>query len=346
MKRVRPAIYGQMLMSIALVFCSFTVNGASVIGQIDKDETDSTKLLDSLQSRATSTRILVSINPLRLIVELLDVPFARLGMMGEVSTLLPRGSTPHDYVLKPSDLLRVQNADLVIWMGPKVEPYLTAVIARVDKKKVVDVSQLTALHRLPVRALLDNGKPVSAETGYHSQHSHGHHAEMAFDPHIWWSIENAQVIASQVLLASQGLSNLDAENRKLINQALLGVFQPLETLLSEKKAIADQYSPSFMLFHDGLQYMEFELGVTSIARVAMGDDHQPGIKTLLALKRRVAEEQVVCVVAEPSTNLSIINKIETTPPLQRVVIDSLGWEATSYLTMLSSAYDTLLSCHR
>lgn len=37
----------------------------------------------------------------------------------ETEVLLPDGASEHDYSLRPSDVKRLQNADLVVWVGPR-----------------------------------------------------------------------------------------------------------------------------------------------------------------------------------------------------------------------------------
>lgn len=37
----------------------------------------------------------------------------------ETQVLLPDGASEHDYSLRPSDVKRLQNADLVVWVGPR-----------------------------------------------------------------------------------------------------------------------------------------------------------------------------------------------------------------------------------
>ena len=292
-------------------------------------------LFSTASLASTPPSILVSIKPLQLIATTLNKPLLAQGAGFEVSTLLPPGSTPHDYVLKPSDIVRVLKADLIIWMGPVVEPYLAVVIARAEQGKVINISQLEGLKRLPFRALLEN----SDEHGNDKQHAHehGHDDVLQFDPHLWWSVDNAEVIAAEVLKA------LDVADAAL---EVTQVMQPIRALLASKKAQAMKQPPSFILFHDGLQYLESDLGVVSAARVALDDDHRPGIKTLLALKQKVKVNQVVCVVAETNTNVSIIHKIEDATPLRQIVIDSLGWGRESYQDMLEQAYDKILACHR
>ncbi len=39
----------------------------------------------------------------------------------ETQVLLPDGASEHDYSLRPSDVKkRLQNADLVVWIGPEM----------------------------------------------------------------------------------------------------------------------------------------------------------------------------------------------------------------------------------
>ncbi|PCJ46387.1 MAG: hypothetical protein COA99_02905 [Moraxellaceae bacterium] len=286
-------------------------------------------------------QILVSIKPIKLLVELLNDPLRQHSIDIEVSTLLPQGSTPHDYVLKPSDISKVLKADLLVWMGPVVEPYLTPIVARVDKAKVIDVSQLQGLLRLPVRPLLEMAGKASGQhdDDHHQGHSQTHnHQGMAFDPHVWWSLSNARLIAEEVM------SYLASDVIPQDNNRLDAVFLPMNDLLAKKRNQAKTQQPSFMLFHDGLHYVEEDLGVTSVARVALGDELRTGIKTLLALKQRVLDAKVVCVVAEPNTNVDILGKIEGESPLRVERVDSLGWDVESYQDMLSHVYEVLLGC--
>lgn len=42
----------------------------------------------------------------------------------ETQVLLPDGASEHDYSLRPSDVKRLQNADLVVWIGPEMEAFM------------------------------------------------------------------------------------------------------------------------------------------------------------------------------------------------------------------------------
>lgn len=52
--------------------------------------------------------------------------------------LLPANVSPHDFSLRPSHIRRLQGAELVVWFGPAIEPYLAKVMAQIpDHKQLI-----------------------------------------------------------------------------------------------------------------------------------------------------------------------------------------------------------------
>ncbi|MFW5680573.1 MAG: metal ABC transporter solute-binding protein, Zn/Mn family, partial [Pseudomonadota bacterium] len=49
--------------------------------------------------------------------------------IGEPTTLLPAGASPHAYALRPSEAARLERADLVVWVGPDLERFLERPLA-------------------------------------------------------------------------------------------------------------------------------------------------------------------------------------------------------------------------
>ena len=48
----------------------------------------------------------------------------------ETEVLLPDGASEHDYSLRPSDVKRLQNADLVVWVGPEMEAFMQKPVSK------------------------------------------------------------------------------------------------------------------------------------------------------------------------------------------------------------------------
>ena len=47
-----------------------------------------------------------------------------MGDLGTVNVLLPRAASAHQYTMRPSDARTLQGADLLVWMGPELTPWL------------------------------------------------------------------------------------------------------------------------------------------------------------------------------------------------------------------------------
>ena len=62
--------------------------------------------------------MVTSIKPLALIAQEIA------GDKVSVENLLPVKASPHDYPLRVSDIRRLQDADLVLWVGPSLETFL------------------------------------------------------------------------------------------------------------------------------------------------------------------------------------------------------------------------------
>ena len=85
-------------------------------------------------SANSSPRVLVSVHPIALMA-------ASLVPADQLTVLVPRGMTPHDFSLRPSDIDSIQTADIIIWAGVEAEPYLKGFVKRWPDKVWLDISQ-------------------------------------------------------------------------------------------------------------------------------------------------------------------------------------------------------------
>ena len=132
------------------------------------------------------------------------------GDRAEVATLLPPGTSPHDFALRPSQAHRLSDADAIVWVGEGLTPQLAGAIETLGAEAtVITLSDVPGvLHR----ARREN---IVFEDGDHhddSDHDHGHdhdHDQSADDPHLWLDPENADAWLSA--LATR-LGQLDPVN--------------------------------------------------------------------------------------------------------------------------------------
>ncbi|WP_375141910.1 metal ABC transporter solute-binding protein, Zn/Mn family, partial [Klebsiella pneumoniae] len=58
----------------------------------------------------------------------------------------PDGASEHDYSLRPSDVKRLQNADLVVWIGPEMEAFMDKSTQSIAANKKVTIAELGVAH--------------------------------------------------------------------------------------------------------------------------------------------------------------------------------------------------------
>lgn len=91
----------------------------------------------SMQASAETPEVLATLHPLTLLAASV-VPTTQL------QVLLPAGTDPHHFSLKPSDIDQLQEADIILWAGHQAEPYLSGFVRRWPEKNWIDVSQFAS----------------------------------------------------------------------------------------------------------------------------------------------------------------------------------------------------------
>ena len=128
--------------------------------------------------------------------------------VGSPKLIIPAGASPHEYSLRPSEAKSIQDADMVIWMGEDLAPWMENSIETLSKNAEV----ITLLEESGTK-LLDFREGVLFEEhdhGVHDDHDdHAGHDHGAFDPHAWQSLENAVIYVNNI---AAGLAQADPEN--------------------------------------------------------------------------------------------------------------------------------------
>lgn len=123
-------------------------------------------------------QVVVSIKPIHALTA------AIMAGVGEPSLILKGAASPHGYALSPSDARALQNADLLIWVGPGLEGFLVSSLdslaANATQVMLMEVEGLTLL---PWRDTHDHAHHEGH--GHHEDHHDDHedHAEAHHDDH-------------------------------------------------------------------------------------------------------------------------------------------------------------------
>lgn len=283
-------------------------------------------LLFSSYLFAGELKVVTTVKPLHLIVQELTDGVA------ESESLLPAGSSPHDYALRPSDVKKLRAADLVIWVGPELEMFLSKVLA--DSKSSL---ALTEQHTIDFRHY-EHGTEIN-----HSDHSHSHDG---IDPHLWLGPKQA-IQAANVI--SDTLIKLDPLHKARYEANLLQfvstVEQAIKDLDKELKPLAER---GYFVFHDGYGYFEEQFGLNNLGHFTVDPDRRPGAKTLVSIRRALKDKQAKCVFSEPQFSPAVVKSVVSGTEVNIGTLDPMATEVAeekgSYVQFLKELGQSFTNC--
>lgn len=287
--------------------------------------------LAQAESHVPATTLLASIRPIALIARELTA-----GLPVQVHTLLPAGTSTHDFSLRPRDVQQLHETPLVLWLGPEEEPYLARLLA--GQPNALAWSPLPDVLKRANRAALHDDEPA-ADAHHHAHHLHAG----ATDPHLWWSVHNALALASAL---QQHLTRQQPAWAATLQHNREQFARRLHPSLDTWRArFASGHKP-FLLAHDAFFYLEEDLGIHSDAALVLDPEQRPGLQHLLHLQQRIVRRDIGCVLTGAQVPDALIDRIDRTPPLLRIGVDELGWdyEGERYSEWLALTYDKLGRC--
>lgn len=255
---------------------------------------------------AKEIKVLTSIKPLQLIAAAIQQDIA------QPDVLLPIGTSPHHYALRPNDLERIQNADLFYWVGPDMEIFLTKTIQNRTKETI-------AIETLPNIQL----KHFSKNPEQHDSHDHEHEAGQ-IDPHLWLAPENANVIATKM---TTDLIALDPKNKQKYQQNLQSFKDQLNKTDQQIKAQLNQIKlKPYFVVHETYDYFENHYGIQHEGVFSINSNIIPGIKQITEMKERLKKAGDSCIFYEPPTKPKLIDTLSSGLTVNSYMLDAMGAE--------------------
>ena len=280
------------LMKAVILFCSLVVSlllTPLALSEASPPEKD---------ARLT---ILSSIRPLDLLVEEL------VGDLVEHDVLLEGHQSPHHLVLKMSHMKKLNEADLLLWVGPEMEQYLV-------KPAASSASEL-AMSKIPGVFWLENAERLKQQS---SEHSHA--AER--DPHIWLDLKNVESLAVALVARLNGL--MPAQHLLLQDrlQAFLKKLADMHRLL----ALELNSQVGFAAYHEGYAYFVNAYSLKQDAALVKNPTQKLSVKRRAELKNTLKNS--VCLIADTS-EMQAAQRYANLFQLELVEVDLLASSSVS-----------------
>lgn len=216
-----------------------------------------------------------------------------MGDLGTPAVLVERGSEPHSYQMRPSQARALAGADLVVWVGPELTPWMERALNGAPEATILPLLSDPAT----LRRTYDEAGEHSAEEGTdeHSgeEEDHDHHGT---DPHAWLDPANAK---AWVLLIRDALVRLDPDNaatyRANADQAAARIEAMQADVAAELAGLSDA---PLIMGHDAYGYFADRFGLTIAGTIEAGDAAHAGAAHLTALRDKLRDEQIRCLFPE------------------------------------------------
>ncbi len=290
-------------------------------------------------TQAANAAVVASLKPLGFIAS------AIADGVTDTQVLLPDGASEHDYSLRPSDVKRLQGADLVVWIGPEMEAFMEKSVKNIPNAKQVTIAQLNDVKPLLMKGADDDDDDHGHnDAGSEKSDEHHHHGD--YNMHLWLSPEIARASAvaiheKLVELMPQSRAKLDANLKDFEAQ-----------LAATDKQVGNELAPlkgkGYFVFHDAYGYYEKHYGLTPLGHFTVNPEIQPGAQRLHEIRTQLVEQKATCVFAEPQFRPAVVEAVARGTSVRMGTLDPLGTNIqlskASYSQFLSQLANQYASC--
>lgn len=224
-------------------------------------------------ARAEGLYVVASTFPMYQLLQ--QVTQGREGM--RTALLIPaQTGCPHDYMMSPADMRKLESADVLVLNGLGMEDFLNGAVASGRVPAVIDTS-----------AAVPDVLPLAGE----EEHGSGR------NPHLFTSPRN---LARMARYLGAELGRLDAGGAALFAANADRYAQALEAVAAEAEALGGRLAcRNIVTQHGVFDYLARDMGLHIVAVVQAHAGHEPSAAELIRLSRRLKEARAGAIFIEP-----------------------------------------------
>lgn len=278
-------------------------------------------LLTYTASAQSSPSVVVSIKPIHSIVSSL-----MQGVSGP-QLLLETNDSAHSFHIRPSQVMAIENADLIISIDPKFESGLANTLSNYSTSSQLVISELNLANFYTFR---------------------GNDKGNEYDYHLWLDVNNARVIAKHL---ADRLIKIDADNASTYSNNLEALDVKLLQLHKDNsKQLAKLDVINFANYSDTIQYFEKSYNLSQPTIITPYHGARLSIHGVLNAKKKMKQQHVKCLLHTNEISLEKTKVITEGMEMLRSEISILGNELESgpdqYFHLMKNLTSQIAQCLR
>lgn len=228
------------------------------------------------------------------------------GDRADVSLLLPPGVEPHSFEPKPTDVVKIGEADVFIYTGKFMEPWAQDIVTRVANKNLIAVDSSRGTKMIDA-VFHDADEPSGSP-----------------DPHIWLDFDNAKIMAEGIAAA---LEAKDVSNKDYYEQRAGGYIEMLTALDSSFRTTLASCKSREIIYggHYAFGYLARRYGLQYKAAQGISPDAEPAARDMADLVKQIKKDGIKYVFYEELTSPKIA--------------ETLAGETNAKLMLLNAAHN-------
>ena len=282
---------------------------------------------------STPPQVVASIKPVHALVS------AVMKGLGTPQLLVTNPAAAHHFALRPSQARMLQNAKLLVWIGPEMELTLVDAVPPL-------AADLSSLSLIKSKGLTLHRIEYDDEKEHDDHDGHKAHIEGDLNPHIWLNPDNVKLMLSEI---AARLAEIDPQNGSIYRanamRAATGVDKAATRLVAE---MAPLMNKGFVVFHDAHIYFERYVGIRARTAITSDPDVPPRPRRLRAIRHMVEDREIRCIFSEVGVSSKAVEVIAEGYDVRLDVLDPLGSQIAAeedfFTALLTSYGDAFTRC--
>lgn len=221
----------------------------------------------------------------------------------EVSLLLPPGIEAHTFEPKPSDIAKISEADIFIYTGKFMEPWVDDITNNINNKNIIIVD--SSIGAKMIKDATQDSKNILP----------------SYDPHVWLDFDNAKIITESIYKAltekdpantNYYLNNLNNYKNKLTDLDIL-FKSSLASCKKNEIIYGGHYAFGYLVARYNLKYTTAQ---------GISPDSEPSAQDIMKLIEQIKNNNIQYVFYEELSSAKIAETLASETKTQLLFLNA------------------------